>query len=146
MHMTNGQSRTHVLILLVSLSALSAALLLLPGCNGAPAEPHTEIDLTSFKALARGDSCADIRNRLFLIDGELVFWDRAGKCSDAAYGETLFGSTIRDTLCNFHDSIAGPIKMCQDDRYREMFDTIITNLGKPDLGLGPRHTVQPIPF
>lgn len=143
MRTTNGQSRARILILIAS---LSAALLLLPGCKGNPPEPRTEIDLTSFKSLARGDSCTNIRNRLFLIDGKLVFWDRAGNCSDAAYGETLFGSTISDTLCDFHDSIAGPIKICQDDRYREMFDTIIANLDKPDLGLGSRHKVQPIHF
>jgi len=143
MRTTNGQSRARILILIAS---LSAALLLLPGCGGNPTQPPTGIDLTSFKSLARGDSCTNIRNRLFLIDGKLVFWDRAGNCSDAAYGETLFGSTISDTLCDFHDSIAGPIKICQDDRYREMFDTIIVNLDKPDLGLGSRHKVQPIHF
>jgi hypothetical protein len=124
--------------------SLSAVVLLLPGCNGNPPEPRAEIDLTSFKALGRGDSCTNIRNRLFLIDGKLVFWDRAGNCPDATYGETLFGSTISDALCNFHDSVAGPIKICQDDRYREMFYTIIANLDKPDLGLGSRHKVQPI--
>ena len=141
MCMTNGQSRAHILILIAS---LSAAVLLLPGCNGNPAEPRAEIDLTSFKALGRGDSCTKIRNRLFLIDGKLVFWDRAGNCPDATYGETLFGSTTSDALCVFHDSIAGPIKICQDDGYREMFDTIIANLDKPDLGLGSHHKVQPI--
>jgi len=143
MHTTNGQSRTHAPNLIV---LLSAALLLLPSCRGNPTEPRTEIDLTPFKAIARGGPCTNIRNRLFLIDGQLVFWDRAGNCSDAAYGETLFGSTINDALCSFHDSIAGPIKTCQDDRYQGMFDTMIANLDKPDLGLGPRHKVQPIPF
>ncbi len=143
MHTTNGRSRTPDLILIV---ALSAALLLLPGCRSNPAEPRTGIDLTPFKAMARGGPCTQIRNRLFLIDEQLVFWDRAGNCSDAAYGETLFGSTLNDALCNFHDSIAGPIKTCRDDHYRAMFDTIITNLDKPDLGLGPPHRVQPIPF
>ena len=143
MHATNRRSRTYILILIVS---LSAALLLLPGCGDNPTQPPTGIDLTSFKAMARGGPCTDIRNRLFLIDGQLVFWDRAGNCPDATFGETLFGSTLNDALCNFHDSIAGPIKICRDDRYREMLDTIVANLDKPDLGLGPRHKVQPIPF
>ena len=101
MRTTNGQSRARILILVAS---LSAAVLLLPGCGGNPTQPTTGIDLTSLKALARGDSCTNIRNRLFLIDGKLVFWDRAGNCPDATYGETLFGSTISDALCNFHDS------------------------------------------
>jgi len=56
------------------------------------------------------------------------------------------GLQRQSTRCDFHDSIAGPIKICQDDRYREMFDTIIVNLDKPDLGLGSRHKVQPIHF
>lgn len=108
--------------------------------------PHTEIDLTPFKEMASRGPCADIRNRLFLIDGQLVLWDTAGHCADAAYAQWLFGSTVDARLCGFHDSIAGPIKTCQDERYREIFDTMIANLDKPDLGLGPKHQVQLIPF
>jgi hypothetical protein len=96
--------------------------------------------------MARAGGCNDIRNRLFLIDDELVFWDIAGNCSDGAYSEQLYGSTPAQLLCVFHDSIAGPVKKCLDERYRAMFDTITANLSKSDLGLGPGHTVQPVPF
>jgi hypothetical protein len=96
--------------------------------------------------MARAGGCADIRNRLFFIDDQLVFWDRAGNCADAAYGETLYGSTPDQVLCIAHDSIAGPVKNCRDERYQDMFDTITANLGKSDLGLGSGHTVQAVPF
>jgi len=104
------------------------------------------MDLAPFQEMARQGSCADIRNRLFLIDGQWVFWDRAGRCADAAYSQTLFGATVTDRLCDFHDSIAGPLKRCQEERYRQMFDTLIAHLDEPDLGLGPQHQVQSIPF
>lgn len=124
------------------------------GCPGATQQEtilYVEItgmrlDLAPFQKMAREGPCADIRNRLFLIDGQWVFWDREGRCADAAYSQTLFGATVNDRLCDLHDSIAGPLKRCQEERYRQMFDTIIVNLDKPDLGLGPSHQVQPIPF
>lgn len=87
-----------------------------------------------------------MRNRLFLVDGQWVFWDVAGSCSDAAYAETLYGASPDQVLCSYHDSIAGPLRHCQDERYRGAFDTMTGNLDNPDLGLGPGHTVQPVPF
>ena len=70
----------------------------------------------------------------------------AGNCADASYSEMLYGSTPDQVLCSLYDSIAGPMKNCQHEQYRAMFDTITANLDKPDLGLGPDHTVQPVPF
>ncbi len=145
---------------------VSCALLLVTGCGGKSegptseptsgptsqptseptSEPASAFDLAPFKAMARSASCADITNRLFLIDGKLVFWDIEGNCADGAYAHTLFGGTVDDVLCDSHDSIAGPVGSCQDDAYREMFDTIVANLDKPDLGLGSEHTVEEIPF
>jgi hypothetical protein len=107
--------------------------------------PPAAIDLAPFKKLAGAGGCSDIRNRLFLIDGRLVFWDIAGNCADASYSQMLYGSTPDQVLCVWHDSIAGPVKNCRDERYRDMFNVITANLDKPDLGLGPQHTVQPVP-
>ena len=114
--------------------------------SAATPQPSTSIDLTSFQQMARESPCADIRNRLFLVDGQLVFWEREGNCADAAYEQRLFGSTPDDLLCEAYDSIAGPIRNCQDERYSEIFERMIENLDRPDLGLGPEHQVQPIPF
>ena len=125
---------------------LPAALLLLASCAGSSAKPPGAVDLAPFKKAARTAGCADTRNRLFLIDNELVFWDRAGACADAAYAETLYGSSPDQVLCDLHDSIAGPVKKCPDERYQDTFETITINLDQPDLGLGPKHTVQPISF
>jgi hypothetical protein len=130
----------------VLMALFLAALFLLTSCAGSSAEPDSAVDLAPFKEMARDGGCADIRNRLFLIDDQLVFWDRAGNCADAAYGEALYGSTPDQVLCTFHDSIAGPRKNCQDAQYQEMFDTMTSNLDKPDLGLGPGHTLQPVRF
>jgi len=96
--------------------------------------------------MARASPCADIRNRLFLIDDRLVFSDIAGNCADAAYSQTRYGSTPDEVLCSCHDSIAGPMRSCQDEQYQDLFDTMTANLDKPDLGLGSEHTVQPLPF
>ena len=125
---------------------LPTVLLLLASCTGGSGEPGSTVDLAPFKKMARASGCADTRNRLFLIDGQLVFWDRAGTCADAAYGEALYGSTPDQVLCVYHDSIAGPVKSCQDKGYQDTFDTITANLDKPDLGLDPEHTVQQVRF
>jgi hypothetical protein len=108
--------------------------------------PRSAVDLEPYKAMARARECVDIRNRLFLIDNQLVFWDGAGHCADASYGEMLYGSTLDQVLCSANDSIAGPMKTCRDERYRALFETMTKNLDKPDLGLGSGHTVQPISF
>jgi hypothetical protein len=125
---------------------LAAALLLVAGCTPTPAGPSSAVDLEPFMALAKAAGCADTRNRLYLIDDQLVFRDIAGNCSDAAYSQTLFGSTPDQVLCTFHDSIAGPRKDCPDEGYLDLFDTIVANLDAADLGLGPDHTVVPVPF
>lgn len=99
-----------------------------------------------FVDFARGDVCSDIRNRLFVIDDVLVFADSAGGCNDASYSEVLFGKTVDDVLCAYQDTKGGPRKSCRDPKYKELFDTIITHLDEPDLGLGPNHTVRQLSF
>ncbi len=111
-----------------------------------PGGSPSDFDLTPFKELARNSPCADIRNRLFLIDRELVFWDRAGNCDDAGYAQVLFGKSVEQVLCTLYDSIAGLTGGCDDESYRELFDTLIANLSQPDLGLGSNHTVEEIPL
>lgn len=103
-------------------------------------------DPRPFVEMARQSDCADRTNRLFVIDRTLVFWDKAGSCADAAYSQTLFGATPQDLLCRYGDSIAGPQKECRDPRFEKLFDIILAHLDEPDLGLGPSHTVRPIPF
>lgn len=99
-----------------------------------------------FVARAQQEACADIRNRLFLIDNRQVFWDRAGNCPDNSYAQRLYGATPDVLLCETYDSIAGPRTACTDEKYRAMFGTILKNLDQPDLGLGSAHKVEPIPF
>jgi hypothetical protein len=123
-----------------------AVLLLLASCEDELTQHHSRDNLAPFREMASTAGCSDIRNRLFLIDGQLVFWDRAGNCFDNSYSLTLYGSTVDNILCYLHDSIGGPVRGCQDDSYQDMFDTIIANLDKLDLGLGPEHTVQVIVF
>jgi hypothetical protein len=137
------RSRSHAALLL---TLFPMAVLLLASCAGRSGGPQSTVDLTPFESMAKAGGCADIRNRLFLIDDQLVFWDRAGNCADAAYAETLYGSTPDQVLCELHDSIAGPVKKCADEGYRDIFDTITINLDQPDLGLGRKHTVQPVNF
>ena len=128
------------------LIAFLLTMLFLTRCVWIPFQRQSGIDLTAFEQLARNEPCADIRNQLFLIDDQLVFWDVAGNCADASYSQTLYSSSPDQMLCTAHDSIAGPMTSCQDGRYQELFDTIMANLDQPDLGLGSEHTVQSIPF
>lgn len=137
-----------LLLLLVSAVACS---------NDEPADSTTgtpsqttntsQVDLEGFRKLARESSCADVSNRLFLIDNRFVFWDRDSKCADAAYSRTLYDRKPDTMLCNLMDSIAGPQRACHGDApSAAMFDTIVDNLDKPDLGLGAGHTVTPVSF
>jgi hypothetical protein len=139
--------------------ALACVLMLAAGCanqaGGATtggttpqptAGPTASFDLAPFKEMARTSVCADIANRLYLIDGKFMFWDVRGNCADASYAFILFGSTTDNQLCNQHDSIAGPAGGCNEASFEDMFHTITANLDQPDLGLGTEHTVEPIPF
>ena len=123
---------------------LAAVLTLSAGCNND--STTSEIDLTAFKAMAASADCDDIRNRLFLIDERMVFWDREGSCADGHYTLVL-AETVDTFLCERHESIGGPnTTQCTVESYRDMFETMIHNLDDPQLGLGPGHGVEPIPF
>lgn len=99
-----------------------------------------------FIAMARSSACSETRNRLFVIDGKQVFWDHAGRCADASYEQVLFGSQPEARLCSHGDTIAGPKTFCQDESARALFETIVKNADRPDLGLGSGHTVEPLAF
>ncbi len=125
---------------------LAVVAILAVCCAGCSGEKHGSIDVAAFKKMARGAQCADIRNRLLVIDDELVLRDKAGNCSDAAYSQALYAAGPDQALCVYHDSIAGPVQDCWDAAYQEMFETILANLDKADLGLGPEHTVEEVQF
>ena len=95
-----------------------------------------------FVELSRQGVCSDLRNRLFVIDQAHVFADQAGDCPDARYSHVLYGKTVDDVLCEHRDNKGGARKSCKNPSYEGLFDTIITHLNEPDLGLGPNHTVQ----
>lgn len=92
-------------------------------------------------------TCAETRNRVIYIqsvtdyDQRVVLLDQAGVCSDASYRQVLFGGTGETVLCSNADSIAGPQKGCPVPSYADLFDTMLANLDKPDLGLGTAFTV-----
>ena len=110
--------------------------------NTPPVEPVIAAAAKAeFIALANTASCAQTRNRLFLIDDKQMFWDRVGTCADASYSQTLYGVTPQSILCSSSDSIAGPRTNCTDEKYRAVFVQINQNLDKPDLGLGSAHQV-----
>jgi hypothetical protein len=99
-----------------------------------------------FVALTVNANCANTRNRLFVIDAKYVLWDKAGTCADAAYSQTLFGRTPQSVLCTNSDTIAGPRSSCTDQQYASLFQTILGNLDKPDLGLGSSHRLVTVPL
>lgn len=99
-----------------------------------------------FVEMARTASCAETKNRLFVIDGKQVFWDHAGRCADASYEQVLFGSKPESRLCSYGDTIAGPKTYCQDESARALFETIVKHADEPDLGLGSGHKVEQLAF
>ncbi|MBY0572149.1 MAG: hypothetical protein K2P84_00585 [Undibacterium sp.] len=136
--------------LILSLSLLS----ILIGCGGngngntkTAATPENKVTpaplITSdFVALANSADCAQLNNRLFLIDQKQILWDKAGTCADASYQQTLYSGSVQNILCSKADSIAGPTNSCVDPANKAFFNTIITHLDKADLGLGSAHQVQ----
>lgn len=139
-------------------AVLLAGALALSGCGGGGAahdqqagqgvavgEPNGAVPVAAdFIAKAQEAPCADQRNRLFVIDKRMVFWDRAGNCPDNAYSRSLFGATPQALLCSVSDSIGGPQGSCSNESSRALFNTILGNLDKSDLGLGSGHQVEPL--
>ena len=81
---------------------------------------ETSIELNIFRNIARNATCADITNKLFLIDNQMVFWITEGNCADASYAYTLFGSNPDEIVCKRFDSIAGPQEQCNDEYFLDI--------------------------
>jgi hypothetical protein len=112
-----------------------------PG-EGMPPAPSA-LDIGPFIEMARQASCARDQNRLVVIDGEMVLWERRDLgCADASYEIALFGASPDEPLCRINDSIAGPMLSCQDESLQQMFETIVDHTQEADLGLGGDHTVE----
>ncbi len=109
-------------------------------------EPAPAPAMNEFQAMARAAICTETRNRIFIIDGKQVLWDHAGNCADASYETVLFGAKPDNVLCSYGDTIAGPRTTCPDAASRSMFETIVKNLDKADLGLGSAHKVERFSF
>lgn len=128
---------------LISSLLVSAAI---SGCGGGGKLAETPVTpllaTTEFVSLASTASCANLRNRMFVVDQKQVFWDKAGSCADASYEQVLFGNATKTVLCTTGDTIAGPKTTCNDEQFRTMFLTMTKNLDKADLGLGSGHQVQ----
>jgi hypothetical protein len=75
-----------------------------------------------------------------------VFWDKQGNCPDNGYSRALYGRSTTEVQCTSSDSIAGPVTSCANTAMRPLFDTILLNLDKADLGLGSAHKVEPVEF
>jgi hypothetical protein len=99
-----------------------------------------------FIKVAQAESCSDIKNRLYLIDGKEVFWDRAGNCPDNAYVQRLYGANPQTVLCETTDTIGGPKTFCANDSMRALFETIQRGVDQPGLGLDSTHKVEQILF
>jgi hypothetical protein len=93
--------------------------------------------------MAENAACADLRNQLYVIDDQFVFWASEGQCNDAGYAYILYGATPDETLCSLEDSLMGPRSSCQPEM-AALFETIQQNLDDPNLGLDESHTVMEI--
>jgi len=102
------------------------------------------VETNPFLTIANDTSCANLQNRLFVIDQQYVLSEKKGSCSDAQYRQTLFGRTPDTIICTNADSIAGPRYSCTDPNASTLFKRAIENLDLPDLGLGAGHQVEQI--
>jgi hypothetical protein len=132
--MVTGRSRfVGPIVLLIVLGVSSS-------CGGGSSSAPS-VDLGPFIRQARDAGCGNIRNTLYVIDDKLVLWDRAGNCPDNSYSQNLYGRTIDQVFCKHFDTIAGPKTEYYDEKYKVLFDTVVASLDKPDLGLGPEHSI-----
>ena len=136
--------RKYSLIALLFYGLCSALILL--NCSKNSTDSDDGINLSPFRMLAQEEECAQDRNNLYLIDSNLVFWEREGGCPDNWFAQILYGESPTDIKCDYHGSIAGPVYVCNDSTYHEMFQLIIADLDDDNLGLNSEHTVEAIQF
>jgi len=125
-------------------SLLIGALFLFVSCNNNNL-PTTDFSLQPFISMANDSICSDIKNELFLIDNELVFWTREGNCPDSYYSSELYLGASVELLCYTRDSIAGPQSSCEPI-YEDLFAVIFPHQDEPNLGLEAGHSVEEIQF
>jgi hypothetical protein len=77
-------------------------------------------------------------------DDRMTLLDQAGTCADASYRQVLFGDEGDNELCSAMDSFAGPQKSCPVASRAALFETMLANLDRADLGLGAGYSVGPI--
>lgn len=139
------KKRKLTILTIVAISIISIAIIGVYATNFY--ETEVTIELGNFQEMARNTTtCADIRNELFVIDNQMVFWAVEGNCMDASYAYTLFGKNPQEVLCKKYDSIAGPQEYCNEEGVQKIFQVIINNLDSDDLGLGWNHQVRQILF
>jgi hypothetical protein len=110
-----------------------------PAADGAP-------DVPAFVERARQiHACNEFGNRLYQVDGRYVYWDVSGACADRPQRRELYGRTPAELLCTTVDTVAGAIARCRDERLRTLFDTILRQRDRADLGLAASgHVVEAI--
>lgn len=102
----------------------------------------SEINLDNFSKMAENETtCSDIRNELYLINDNLVFWIVEGSCPDASYSYTLFEDKPESVLCKVFDSIAGPQEFCNNEEYQDLFNILTDNIDKKNFGLNNNYRV-----
>ena len=115
-------------------------LFLLVACAAGSSNEQISLDMDPFLQMAEDAACADLRNQLYVIDDQFVFWATEGQCNDASYAYILYGAMPDEELCYLEDSFTGPRSTCDPDR-EVLFETIQQNLDHPNLGLDENHSV-----
>ncbi|MDB5260557.1 MAG: hypothetical protein JWN37_788 [Candidatus Nomurabacteria bacterium] len=78
--------------------------------------------------------------QIYIIDDSLIFIKRSGGASDYSFHHILFDKD-KNELCSYADNFAGPKIVCKDESKRYLFEIIIKNIDKPNLGL-EKHKVE----
>ena len=134
--------------LLASVLIVLVAGVLACSSGGSPASPDTEApELEPFRVMARAYAeCPPSTSSLWLVDDLYVVWGVETSCPDIGSPLRMFDVNTQALLCREWVDVAGGGVECSSAAPADMFETIRMNRDLPDLGLGPAHVVEAIPF
>lgn len=100
----------------------------------------TEKEIAKQIQLAKKEPCADVENKLYLINNRFIYWLRKGNCSDNNFAYYLIGKGLKE-LCSNIETIDGP-KTKYTPGMKELFNKIIAHSEETNLGLNSTYTVK----
>ncbi len=115
---------------------MALAGVLVPGASVA------KVALAPYIDKAQQASCANTKNRLFLIDQKYVFWTRSGDCKGLKSADILFAAGSQTPLCQMHKQFTPVDEICSDKTLVPFFTQLIGATAPAGLHLRPDATFK----